>query len=499
MNEIAPTFEEFKRLAKKGNLIALSQTIPADLETPVSAFLKLASNAPHAFLLESAEQGEKLGRYSFLGLKPKAILICKAGKIAVSPKKKFPAVKPPLDLLDGIKKILRCYTLANPERFTSGFCGGFVGYLSYENVERFENIRLRAKPGLPIPEAIFFLTEELLIFDHLRKTLSIIVLAEISNSNLKRLYKNAAAAAARLTAKLRRPLHRAPLSKTKNKNLKPESNMTAAHFKQKVNRIQEYIKAGDCIQVVFSQRLALPAVKNDFQIYRALRSVNPSPYMFYFRSGKYRLIGSSPELLVKKTGRRAEIRPIAGTRPRGQTPFEDSIQEENLKKSKKEMAEHLMLVDLGRNDLGRVCQFNSIRIQNFARVERYSHVMHLVSDIVGKLKNGADAFALLKAAFPAGTVSGAPKVRAMQIIDELEPDKRGPYAGSLGYFSFNQDMDMCITIRTIFTDGDHLYLQAGAGIVKDSSPEKEYQETVNKAKALIQAIEKHGEFDAVSD
>lgn len=495
MTGFTPTFNEFKRLGRKGNLIALSQTIPADLETPVSAFLKLAANAPHAFLLESAVQGERIGRYSFLGLKPKAILTLQGGRLEISPKSFRPFLKP-ADLLGSIKRLLSQYKPANAAQFASAFCGGFVGYLSYENVSQFENIPLRAKPGAGLPEGIFFLTEELLVFDHFRKTLSIIVLVETSSADLKKLYKKAAATAVGLTQKLRRPLHFIASPKHPTKRAVPQFNMPAALFKKRVGRIKEYIRAGDCIQVVFSQRATLPAVKDDFQIYRALRSINPSPYMFYFRAGKYRLIGSSPEVLVKKAGSRAEIRPIAGTRPRGRTPQEDTAHEEHLRKSKKEMAEHLMLVDLGRNDLGRVCQFNSIRIQNFARVERYSHVMHLVSDIVGKLKNGKDAFDLLRSSFPAGTVSGAPKVRAMQIIDELEPQQRGPYAGCLGYFSFNQDMDMCITIRTLFTDGRHIYVQAGAGIVKDSSPEREYQETVNKAKALLKAIETHGEFDA---
>ena len=260
-------------------------------------------------------------------------------------------------------------------------------------------------------------------------------------------------------------------------------------FEEKVKQVKEYIRSGDCIQVVLSQRFSIPAIYNDFQIYRALRSINPSPYMFYFRCKKIRLVGASPEVLVKKTGSRAEVRPIAGTRPRGLDQKSDLKFEENLKRSKKELAEHLMLVDLGRNDLGRVCRYESVKVQNFARVERYSHVMHLVSDVVGKLKAGKTSFDLLRATFPAGTVSGAPKIRAMQIINELEPERRGPYAGAVGYFGFNGDMDMCITIRTLALVKDTLYLQAGAGIVKDSNPAKEYEETVNKAKGLVKAIE----------
>jgi anthranilate synthase component 1 len=264
--------------------------------------------------------------------------------------------------------------------------------------------------------------------------------------------------------------------------------MTRREFENGVGRIKEYIRAGDCIQVVFSQRFCLGRVQNDFEIYRALRSINPSPYMFYLRHKNLRLIGSSPELLVKKSGNTAEVCPIAGTRRRGSNAAEDSQLEESLKRSVKEKAEHLMLVDLGRNDLGRVCRYNSISVSDFARVDRYSHVMHLVSSVKGKLKPGKDAFDLLRATFPAGTVTGAPKIRAMQIIDELEKEKRGPYAGSLGYCSVNGDMDMCITIRTIVVHNGRAYVQAGAGVDNDSKSKREYEETMNKAKALFQAV-----------
>lgn len=467
---VAPSFDDFARSAKKGNLTAVYVTIPADLETPVSSFLKTCHDSPHTFLLESAEQGEKVGRFSIIGLKQRMVVTARAGEPVV----------------DQIQKQLAKYKLSNPADLP-GFCGGFVGYLSYENVEHFEKIALKNRKGGPsVPDAIFFLTEDLLIFDHFRKTLSVVSLVETSGKNLKAAYHQAVATIQKYIAKLQRPLAVAKAAKPSPVQMK--SNVTPAAFHQKVQKIREYVKAGDCIQVVLSQRFTLPAPKDDFRIYRALRSINPSPYMFYFRSGSVRLIGSSPEMLVKKEGRTAEVRPIAGTRPRGKNQAEDSAFEENLKASRKEMAEHLMLVDLGRNDLGRVCEFNSVQVKKFARVERYSHVMHLVSDVAGKLKSGKTAFDLLKATFPAGTVSGAPKIRAMQIINELEPERRGPYAGCLGYFSFNQDMDMCITIRTLVHDGKKLYLQAGAGIVKDSSPEREFEETVNKAKALVKAI-----------
>ena len=472
---LAPDLAGFKRLARKGNLIAVSASIPADLETPVSAFLKLAASAPHAFLLESAEQNETIGRYSFIGLEP--------AEIVTSEKYRGQ------DILSVLENKLSRFKLANPESLPN-FCGGFIGYLSYENVQRFENIRLKEKPGIDFPEAIFFLSQELLIFDHFRKMLSFVILV---NGGKDAAYQSAKRKIDAYIQKLKRPL-RVSAAKKSSKELKFQSNTKHGDFLKKVRKIKEYVRAGDCIQVVLSQRFKFPKIEDDFRIYRALRSINPSPYMFYFRSGKNRLIGSSPELLVKKEKQRVEVRPIAGTRPRGGTTAEDLAHEESLKKSPKEMAEHLMLVDLGRNDLGRVCKFDTIRVGNFARVERYSHVMHLVSDVTGTLKSGQSSFDLLRATFPAGTVSGAPKIRAMQIINELEPEKRGPYAGCLGYFSFNHDMDMCITIRTMILDGKNIYLQAGAGIVKDSQPESEYQETMNKARALFKALAKAGDF-----
>lgn len=488
------SLSEFKKLCRKGNLIALSKTIPADLETPVSCFLKLAGSKKHAFFLESAEQGEKTGRYSFIGFDPAAVFESTAQGISVTENgktSKFPASQ---DLLLLMKNKMSKFKLANPQDLPA-FCGGFVGYLSYENVSRFETIRLKKAVGPDVPEAVFFLSKDFVVFDHFRKTLSFVILADTCNS------KNPSAAYALAEKKinerllnLRKPLLLKAVSKKKIDTAHLKSNVTPKEFYSKVKKIQSYIRAGDCIQVVLSQRFSFPNLENDFQIYRALRSVNPSPYMFYFKSGSHRLIGSSPEMLVRKTGREAELRPIAGTRKRGKTLQEDLQLEESLKNDKKEMAEHLMLVDLGRNDLGRVSEFNSVKVKDFARVERYSHVMHLVSDVTCRLKKDCSAFDLLKATFPAGTVSGAPKIRAMQIIDELEPERRGPYAGCLGYFSFNQDMDMCITIRTLVLDGKKIYLQAGAGIVKDSSPKSEFQETVNKAKALLKAISMQGEF-----
>ena len=475
---ISPSFDEFKKLCRSGNLIALRLDLPSDLETPVSAFLKLEAKEPCAFLLESAEQEERIGRYSFLGFDP---------DLTLTPEPR----RSTTDLLTTMKKRISISRLANPEGLPN-FAGGFVGFLGYENVRFFEKVPLRKKPGLGINEAVFFLVKDFIIFDHFRKTLSIVSIAEIKRKNgaaLKGIYQKGVRKIHAIAAKLTRNLPSQKKKKSGSRRFRLSSNLSRSQFAKKLARIKEYIRAGDCIQVVFSQRFSLGRVRNDFDIYRALHSINPSPYMFYFRYGSLRLIGSSPEVLVKKTGRLAEVRPIAGTRPRGENASRDIQLEENLRRSVKEMAEHLMLVDLGRNDLGRVCQFDSIKVGNFARVERYSHVMHLVSSVQGTLKRGKDAFDLLRATFPAGTVTGAPKIRAMEIIDELEPEKRGPYAGSLGYFSFNQDMDMCITIRTLVIKGTQAYVQAGAGVVYDSKPQREFEETVNKAKAMVQAVQ----------
>ncbi|OGW78149.1 MAG: anthranilate synthase component I [Omnitrophica bacterium GWA2_52_8] len=495
---ITPDVKTFLKLCRKGNLVALIHGIPADLETPVSCFLKLAANKPQAFLLESAEQGEQIGRYSFMGCAPKLIIEARGNSIKIQRRgiKKTENVRYPI--LDFLSNLLSRYKLANPDALPD-FCGGLVGYLGYEYVQQCENITLHSAKATQVPDAVFFLVDNLIIFDHFRKQMLFVRIAEIPKASSKQkliaLYqkelRDLRLRVNELSAAKVIPRASAAGSVTV---LKLKSNTSPAAFYKRVKKVKQYIRAGDCIQVVLSQRFKLSHAAHDFQIYRALRSINPSPYMFYFRHNPYRLIGSSPEMLVKKAGSIAEVRPIAGTRPRGKTLNEDQRYEEQLRKSPKEMAEHLMLVDLGRNDLGRVCQFNSIKIKDFARVERYSHVMHLVSDVMGKLRRGQNAFSLLKAAFPAGTVSGAPKIRAMQIIDELEKEQRGPYAGCLGYFSFTQNMDMCITIRTLVLDGKNIYLQAGAGIVQDSHPKREYMETLNKAKALLGAIQNRGQF-----
>ncbi|MDP3920847.1 MAG: anthranilate synthase component I [Candidatus Omnitrophota bacterium] len=484
---ISPSSREFRKLLSKGNIIAITRTIPADLETPVSAFLKVSKKSPEAFLLESAEYADQIGRYSFIGVEPLSRVESYRGDVKLSSEGRKQIFKN-TKLLKVLKSCVKELRPANPQA-VPGFCGGFVGYFSYENVVDFEDVSLKSTGGPDLPEAIFFLPRDLLVFDHFRKLLTIAVFVKVDlKRGMTTRYEEAVRRISRLIQSLGRPLEETRRGAKAVGTGRLKSNMTQGAFEKKVKRVKEYIRAGDCIQVVLSQRFEFSIPADDFKIYRSLRCINPSPYMFYFRSGKVRLIGSSPEVLVRKKGRNAEVRPIAGTRPRGMTGPEDARYEESLRKSPKELAEHLMLVDLGRNDLGRVCEFESVRVADYARVERFSHVMHLVSDVVGKLARGKDAFDLLESTFPAGTVTGAPKIRAMQIIDELEGEKRGPYAGSVGYFALNQDMDMCITIRTLVVNGNRGYLQAGAGIVKDSSPSREYQETVNKASAVLKAI-----------
>ncbi len=470
---IEPNFNQFKKEIKKANVVPVCLNLPGDLETPVSIFLKLAKNKPTAFLLESVELEERLGRFSLIGMDPEIILEYRHNRLTKQ------------DFLNSIKTILHQYRLSTHLKLPA-LIGSLVGFISYELVQEFEDIRLKSKPGLSIPDAVFMFPRNLIIFDHIKHELKLVHLA-MGNGSKQKKYKDAVHHLLRMKSALNRSVPYQTPRKNGNSNGKIKSNLSKNEFESLVKRAKEHIRAGDCIQIVLSQRFDLGKIKDDFKIYRALRSLNPSPYMFYLKHKNFSLVGSSPEMLVKKTGRVAETRPIAGTRPRGKNEHEDLLNESALRASKKEMAEHLMLVDLGRNDLGRVCDPTSVKVEDFARVERYSHVMHLVSEIKAVLKKNKTALDLLSASFPAGTVTGAPKIRAMQIIDELEKEKRGPYAGSFGYFSLTGDMDMCITIRTMVVQNHQAYVQAGAGIVNDSIPAKEYQETINKAKALIKA------------
>ena len=490
----SPSYREFKSLAARGNLVPVFSEYLADAETPVSLFLKLAGAERKCFLLESAEVEEKIGRYSIVGLKPRIAIELSGNQLRISGRGAPATTR----IFSQSELFTRLRHVFSSIRFVAtpvlpAFVAGFVGYLGYEFVRWCDDVQFQPKGKQPTsPDTALFLMENLAVYDHLERKIKLVHLADCSKQSPKTAYQQAVRALQSMERKIQKPLS----AKLTSLGLMPtlsgpqlRSNVSKNIFERQVNKIKQYIRAGDCIQTVLSQRFDLGKIKNDFLVYRVLRSLNPSPYMFYFRHQKIRLIGSSPEMLVKKDGHHVETRPIAGTRPRGATEQIDRAFEASLLASKKEMAEHLMLVDLGRNDLGRVCDFKSIRVSEFAQVERYSHVMHLVSRVVGHISAKRDMFDLLRACFPAGTVTGAPKIRAMQIIDELEPARRGPYAGALGVLALNGDMNVCITIRTIVIERGNAFVQAGAGIVLDSQPAKEYQETVNKAKALLHAVQ----------
>jgi anthranilate synthase component I len=493
-----PNLEQFKKLTKKGNVIPVYRELLADLETPVSAFMKINSG-DYAYLLESVEGGEKIGRYSFLGNNPSLILRSKGQCIEIIKKqgKTFAktTIENPAGPLAEIKKIIKQYKFVNVEGLPR-FCGGLVGYLSYDTVRFLENIPDNNPDDLKLYDAVFILTDTILIFDHVRHKIKIVSNVHIEDSNktaksakqLEAIYAQSLSKIDALAKTLQKPL-KVVKPKISKQPFVVNSNTTKKAFKAAVNKAKEYIHAGDIIQTVISQRFSVKVDVPPFDIYRSLRIVNPSPYMYYLKFGDTQLIGSSPEIMVRCENNIAELRPIAGTRKRGKSEQEDAALAVELLRDPKEIAEHIMLVDLGRNDLGRVCQYGSVKVNELLTIEKYSHVMHIVSDVQGTLSKGKDGFDLLGAAFPAGTVSGAPKIRAMEIIDELETVRRGAYAGCIGYFSFSGNLDTCITIRTIVLKNKIAYVQAGGGIVADSVPENEYQESVNKAKALIKSIE----------
>lgn len=493
-----PSLEEFVEKAKEGNLIPVYREILADMETPVSAFGKI-DRGDYAYLLESVERGEKLGRYSFLASSPSIIFKSKGSQVEIIEGDKS-RVRPSQAPLEVLKELMAQYKpVLDPE--LPRFIGGAVGYLGYDMVRFFEP-RLQASPpkarldDLGLPDAVFLLTDTLVIFDHLKHKVKV-----ISNAHIKGVPEDAYREAVRKIEGLIEQLKRPASSETRNHpstslgtgkpetRIKVESNLTKEDFEKSVQRAKEYIKAGDIIQVVLSQRLHTKIHVSPFDIYRALRTINPSPYMYYLKCGDLRLIGSSPEILVRAEDGMVEVRPIAGTRPRGRTPQEDEALEKELLADPKDRAEHIMLVDLGKDDLGRVAESGTVKVNELMVIERYSHVMHIVSDITGRLAKDKDAFDVLRACFPAGTVVGAPRIRAMEIIDELEPIGRGPYAGAVGYFSFSGNLDTAITIRTIVIKGNQAYIQAGAGIIAASVPAREYQETLDKTQALVKAIE----------
>ncbi|MFC1703986.1 anthranilate synthase component I [Candidatus Omnitrophota bacterium] len=497
-----PAKKEFIKLSRKGNLIPIYKEILADFETPVSAYLKL-KKSEYSFLLESVEGEEKVARYSFLGAEPSLIFESKGNRISIircnGSKKTKQIFTTQKDPLEEIKLLMKRYRFVSVEGLPR-FCGGLVGYIGYETVRFFEPCLQRLKKKNPddlkLPDILLALADNLVVFDHREHTMKIVrcvftgdAKEKLSKKKLLKLYDAAARKVESTARDLEKPLGEKSSSFHQvSITAKPRSNFTKKRFRDIVQKTKKYIRSGDIIQAVLSQRF-LETLKTDpFNVYRALRHINPSAYMYFLRFGKVRIVGSSPELLIRCEDGFVQTRPIAGTRPRGKNEKEDELLGKNLINDEKERAEHIMLVDLGRNDLGRVCNRGTVGISEFMKIERFSHVMHIVSNVVGKLAQGKDIYDLLRATFPAGTVTGAPKIRAMEIIDELENVQRGPYAGCVGYFSFSGNLDTCITIRTIVIKGTTAYIQAGAGIVADSKPEREYDETVNKAKAQLLAI-----------
>ena len=465
-----PSLEEAKKLKTQGNLLPVYRELVADLETPVSAFLKI-NRGGRSFLLESVEGGERLARYSFIGTEPYKTITTYGDEN--------------IDPLPLITEELEKYRIV-PVNGLPIFSGGAVGYLAYETVNRFEELPSPAVDPLGLPEALFMFVDTMLVFDHATHRIKIISRMRL-DGDMEKEYKEAVARINELVDRLKQPLNVAEEAKPANGG-RLTSNFSRQQFKERVEKIKEYITAGEAIQVVLSQRLQQPTGVSPFDVYRALRSINPSPYMFFLDLKDFHIIGASPEILVRVEDGAVMTRPLAGTRRRGKTPQEDKNLEAELKADEKERAEHIMLVDLGRNDIGRVSQTGTVEVSELMEVERYSHVMHLVTHVQGKLRRDMNAFDALRACFPAGTVSGAPKIRAMQIIAELEPDKRGPYAGAAGYFSFSGNMDMAISIRTMVMQKGIAYTQAGCGVVYDSVPEREYEETMSKAGALLKAI-----------
>jgi anthranilate synthase component I len=480
-----PSFDEFKAKASQGNLIPVYREIMADLETPVSAFLKL-DRGDFSFLLESVEGGEKWGRYCFLGAEPSIIFQSKGSRVEIT-RHGDTEVREGVDPLDALKQLMSDYRPVEVEGLPR-FFGGAVGYLTYDMVRFCERLPDQTVDDLKVPDSMFMLTDTIVIFDHMLQKLKVVSNALVDGPPEKA-YQQAVARIEQLIDRLRQPVPPRPAGQLAPGPVPLTSNFTKEAYEHVVERAKEYIRAGDIIQVVPSQRFEAPIDVDPFDIYRALRTVNPSPYMFYLKFGDLKLVGSSPEVMVRLEGRLIELRPIAGTRRRGRDAAEDREIASELMQDPKERAEHIMLVDLGRNDVGRVAKIGSVKVTELLVVEKYSHVMHLVSHVIGDLSDGKDCYDVMRATFPQGTVSGAPKIRAMQIIEELEPTKRGPYAGAVGYFSFSGNMDTCIALRTLTVKGKTGYLQAGGGVVADSVPELEYEETLNKARALMRAIE----------
>ncbi|MGO9127378.1 MAG: anthranilate synthase component I [Terriglobales bacterium] len=486
---IRPDYQEFSRLARRATLIPVVKPVAADLLTPVSAFLAVAAREPEAFLFESVERGERIGRYTFLGAKPYMQVRAQAQDIEVQRGRRVERRRG--NVLEVLKELLRQHR-PSIDASLPPFTAGAVGYFAYDSVRQLENIGAHAQDDLVLPDCVLMFFDRVLAFDHLRHQIQIIATADVSRESPRRAYDRAVADIAALERKLAagpRPARWRESVPSRKAKLKVQPRTTRSRFLQSVERAKEYIRAGDIFQAVLSQRLDFTPGVAPLDIYRALRTVNPSPYMYFLRMGEVHVLGSSPEMLVRVTDRKLEYRPIAGTHPRGRDEAEDRQFEEEMLADEKERAEHVMLVDLGRNDLGRVSEYGSVKVRDLMSVERYSHVMHIVSALEGKLRPGLDALDAFAACFPAGTLTGAPKVRAMQIIEELEPVRRGVYGGSVLYADFAGNLDSCIAIRTLLMKGKKAYLQAGAGIVADSDEQREFEECMNKAKAVLRAVE----------
>jgi anthranilate synthase component I len=486
---LRPDYKEFSRLARESTLVPVVKSVMADLLTPVSAFLAISRGEEHAFLLESVERGEQIGRYTFLGAGPYMQLRAQGAEVVVErDKKSEPRQQNVFEAAKGLLQQHKPATVPGLPPFTAGA----VGFCSYDIVRQLESIGHNTKNDLQLPDCMLMFFDRLLAFDHLRHQIHIIAAADVANESPRKAYDRAVADIARLEKQLSAGLRPGNWSKVEagsRRKLKIKSLNARQHFEDSVRKAKEYIAAGDIFQVVLSQRLDFTPEVPPFDIYRALRAVNPSPYMYFLKMGDTHVLGSSPEMLVRVTGRKLEYRPIAGTHPRGRDEAEDKQLEEKMLTDEKERAEHVMLVDLGRNDIGRVSEYGSVKVKDLMYVERYSHVMHIVSALEGKLRPELHALDAFAACFPAGTLSGAPKVRAMQIIEELEPTRRGIYGGSVLYADFAGNLDSCIAIRTMLMKGKKAYLQAGAGIVADSDPATEYQESMNKAQAVLRAVE----------
>ena len=485
---LVPDFKEFSRLAENATLVPVAKTVAADLRTPVSAFLSVAAREPNAFLLESVEGGEKVGRYTFLGARPYMVLRGQGDSITIERGRKKEHLKGSI-----FKTLDRLLSEHKPAHLPGlpPFTAGAVGFFSHDAVRQLERLPNVAKDDLHLPDAVLMFFNRLLAFDHVRHEIYIIVTADVRSESPKKAYARALLQIRRIEKQLSQPLPKKYLQPVKPLKGKAKVNISVSkeRFMGTVEKIKEYIMAGDVFQAVPSLRMELEPGVAPLDIYRALRRVNPSPYMYFLRMGDMTVLGSSPEMLVRVTRRKLEYRPIAGTRKRGKDEAEDLRLEQELMRDEKERAEHVMLVDLGRNDVGRVSEFGSVKVRDLMFVERYSHVMHLVSAIEGRLRSDLSPVDALAACFPAGTLTGAPKVRAMEIIEELEPIRRGIYGGSVLYADFAGNLDSCIAIRTMLMKGKKAFVQAGAGIVADSVPESEYEECLNKAQALVRAVE----------